>query len=123
MSSNNRREDAPLRRATREIRRSNRLGADAYCETCGDTNAVHLARLGDTTVCSCCLAVGRGREIFELHHIAGQHEGATLRVCANCHAELSELQRDWAEDLDFDTRFELGLEDISSVRRLRRERQ
>jgi hypothetical protein len=120
MSSNKRREDAELRRAVRAMRVSNRLGEDAQCATCGDTFAIHLARAGGITVCACCLAVGRGRDIFERHHIAGEHEGQTVEVCANCHCELTELQRDWPKSLGFDERFALGLDDIRSLRKQRR---
>jgi hypothetical protein len=56
------------------------------CANCADTT--HPRR-----GCPICWRVAA----FEVHHVASerQHPTLTLRVCLNCHARLSELQRRW----------------------------
>jgi len=105
-----------LRRALRDQRRRNRFGDDATCETCGDSTLIHLARVDECVVCASCLALARGREILEGHHLAGRSEGPTVRVCGNCHAELSERQRDWPRDLAFADRLARGRTDLAELR-------
>jgi hypothetical protein len=104
-----------LDRAVREQRRRNRVGEDACCETCGDSTLTHLVKVIGLVLCQCCLAVARGRNVLEVHHIAGGHEGPTLLVCANCHTELSELQRAWPSGLSFAERLERGTRDVAQL--------
>jgi hypothetical protein len=116
MPSSKRTVDVILARAIRAQRRSHRFGDDATCECCGDSTLVHLAKIEGYVVCACCLALARGRAILELHHLAGHGEGPIVQVCANCHAELSELQRDWLDGPDFATRLARGYKDFQAVR-------
>ena len=111
---------AELRRAGRSLRRENRLGVDACCETCGDSNTIHLARIDGLTLCSCCLAVARGRKIFELHHIAGQSEGPTIKVCANCHAPdfVASFYKNYDDTIDlWNTKFALPAQSVMTALR------
>lgn len=102
--------------AVREGRRFERFGDDAECETCGDSTLTHLNRVKDHTLCACCLALARGRETLEIHHVPGHNQKPTIRVCANCHAELSELQRSWLHlDPTVEQRTELGWNDVALV--------
>jgi hypothetical protein len=103
-------------RALREQRRRNRFGDNAACECCGASTLVHLAKVEGYVVCACCLALARGREILELHHLPGHGKGPTVRVCASCHAELSELQRDWLAEPDLEIRLARGYADVEAVR-------
>src|SRR4051812_49353572 len=90
-----------LARELREQRRHERFGDQAECECCGNSTLKQLAKVERHVVCACCLALARGREILELHHLAGHGQGPVVRVCGNCHAELSDLQRDWPPTLTF----------------------
>lgn len=102
----------------RDQRRADRFGAGDGCECCGDTTLLHLNRLGERDVCGCCLALLQGkRSIWEDHHLAGRGEGTTVRVCRNCHLELTELQRTWPPNLSFEERLDRGLSDLVEVRR------
>jgi hypothetical protein len=116
MSSSKRTADVIARRALREQQRHHRFGDDATCECCGDSTLIHLAKVATHLVCACCLALARGREILELHHLAGRGDGPTVRVCVNCHAELSELQRDWLEEPDAGTRLARGRQDLEALK-------
>src|SRR3954451_19355503 len=103
MSSNSR-PDAILRQALRGQVRSERFGGDARCECCGTSTLAHLNRVDGHTVCACCRLLAQGRDVLETHHLAGGHTGPTVLVCGNCHAELSDCQRDWRTGLSFDER-------------------
>jgi hypothetical protein len=116
MSSSKRTADVIARRALREQQRRYRFGDDAACECCGDSTLTHLARIATCVACACCLAIARGREVLEVHHLGGRGEGPTVRVCANCHAELSELQRDWLDEPDTEIRLTRGREDLDGLR-------
>lgn len=116
MSSSKRTADIVAARAFREQRRRERFGDEAACETCGLTTLEALNRVDVHVVCSCCLALARGREVLEVHHLAGRHEGPTVRVCADCHAELSERQRDWLHRTPHNSRLARGLADANALR-------
>jgi hypothetical protein len=104
-----------LSRALREQRRRNRFGDDAACEVCGTTTLAHLTKVDWLTVCACCLALARGRELLEEHHVAGQGEGPTVRVCGNCHAELSDYQREWPDGLELPKRYAQGVIEFAKL--------
>ena len=72
----------PLDGLRRRHRRQQRLGPDARCAMCGETNP------------ECLMQVRRS--ILEQHHVAGEaHEpGLTIVVCRNCHARFSAAQQD-----------------------------
>lgn len=107
-----------LRRALREQGRESRFGPDARCELCGDSTLVHLQRIRDRVLCACCGAVSKRLQIMEEHHLAGFGEGPTFRLCANCHGELSEAQRQWLDRaLPFLKRLERGLDDFERIAR------
>lgn len=116
MSSSRRTAELIVSRALREQRRRYRFGDEASCECCGDSTLLHLARVERNVVCACCLALARGREILESHHVAGHGEGPTVVVCGNCHTELSELQREWLDEPDLRVRLNRGYADIEMVR-------
>lgn len=79
----------PVGNDVRKVRRARRLGPDAVCVRCGVRDPVQLIRAG--------------RSLLEEHHVAGyvNDPALTVVVCRNCHAELSEAQRDDALDLRF----------------------
>jgi hypothetical protein len=65
----------PIANDARKARRERRLGPDAICLTCAETDLRTL--------------------IFDDHHIAGRANGdVTARVCRNCHARAHEDLRD-----------------------------
>ena len=72
----------PMDGPRRRHRRQQRLGPDARCVRCGETNP------------ECLMPVGRS--ILEQHHVAGEaHEPElTIVVCRNCHALFSAAQQD-----------------------------
>ena len=105
-----------LRRALREQRRRNRFGDEASCECCGESTLTRLNRVDEHLVCACCLALACGREVLELHHLAGGGEGPTVRVCANCHRDLSELQYDWPADLPANERLHRGSSELRELK-------
>ena len=116
MSSSKRTAEILAARAFREQRRRERFGDEDACETCGLTTLEALNRVDAHVVCACCLALARGREVLEVHHLAGRHDGPTVRVCANCHAELSERQRDWLWMTSHDSRLARGRADAEALR-------
>jgi hypothetical protein len=77
-----------LRTELRKELRARRLGHDASCALCGKRNPEALRRLH--------------RSLLEEHHLAGvaSDSALTVTVCRNCHAELSESQRDHDLDLE-----------------------
>jgi hypothetical protein len=109
--------EAELRRALREEGRRNRVGADSECALCGDSTLTRLNLLGDRMICSCCLAVFRGRWAIEWHHPMGRGEGPLIAACPNCHAELTEMQRDWPGDLTVDQRLDRGVMEMALLRK------
>jgi len=80
----------PIGDDLRKQRRRRRLGRDAACVVCGETNPEVLRRLP--------------RSLLERHHLAGRANDAELTavVCLNHHAILSEAQRDSGVDLASD---------------------
>lgn len=61
----------------------------------------HLQRLGVPN--PACVVCGYSKpegltnkaHVLEEHHLEGNHEGLTVAVCLNHHAELSDKQKDW----------------------------
>jgi hypothetical protein len=76
----------PIRNDARKARRSRLLGPDAACVRCGLTNQE-------------CL-IPTKRSLFEAHHVAGNahDDRLTVPLCRNCHAVLTEGQRDAGVD-------------------------
>jgi hypothetical protein len=79
--------DDPIGRDVRKLRRVRTLGDQPVCVLCGEQNPTALTRVG--------------RSLLEDHHLAGRVNDDTLVaiVCRNCHAVLSEAQRDSGVDL------------------------
>jgi hypothetical protein len=73
----------PVATAARQAARTRRLGPDAACACCGLTDPVALTRQ-------------RRRRRLEEHHAAGRANdtGLVVVLCLNCHASISEHQRD-----------------------------
>jgi hypothetical protein len=71
----------PIGDDVRKLRRARRLGPDAACVVCGETNSEQLRRIS--------------RSLLEQHHLAGRANVSelTVVVCRNHHAQLSEAQR------------------------------
>jgi hypothetical protein len=72
----------PIGDDVRKLRRERRLGEDRFCVLCGETEAVALQKVPAS--------------LLERHHLAGTANDGELVVvvCRNCHALLSEAQRD-----------------------------
>jgi hypothetical protein len=79
--------DDPIGRDARKSRRDRRLGSNAACVVCGKQNPVALMRVN--------------RSLLEEHHVAGRANDDLLVaiICRNCHAVLSEGQRDSSLEL------------------------
>ena len=71
----------PIGTDGRHVRRVRRLGPDATCGLCGQSQVE-------------CLTT-KPRSILEVHHVAGRRNDADLVVvlCLNCHARAGENQR------------------------------
>jgi hypothetical protein len=80
----------PIQSDARKARRLRRLGAKATCILCGQENPECLERVD--------------RSLLEDHHVVGMaiDPGLTVVVCRNCHASLSEGQRDAGIELRHD---------------------
>jgi hypothetical protein len=80
-------EKDPLQDHLREGRRRRKLGGDAECLRCGQTNPYVLRRVG--------------KSILERHHITGRAYGEqpTVVLCLNCHRIFTEKQRQEGIDL------------------------
>jgi hypothetical protein len=76
----------PIHNDARKARRSRLLGPDAACARCGLTNQEFL--------------IPTKRSILEAHHVVGNaHDDALVApLCRNCHAVLTERQRDAGVD-------------------------
>lgn len=89
-------------------RKRTRLGGDAVCAVCGesDPRCLHLVPQGrqdDTAepvvLCANCHCRQQGQSVIEQHHPAGRaNNPATVRIAANEHALLSDAQHDWPRD-------------------------
>src|SRR5205823_7462269 len=68
----------PIRADARCARRRRRLGPDAACVVCGESDLVLLTR-------------GK-RRVIQAHHVAGRRHDAELTavLCLNCHARATE---------------------------------
>jgi hypothetical protein len=77
----------PIGNDVRKVRRARRLGSDAVCVLCGESNPIALRRVD--------------RSLLELHHVGGEANDGSLVaiVCRNCHALLSEAQHDSGVEL------------------------
>src|SRR4051812_21663153 len=80
----------PIGADVRKLRRARRLGPNAACVVCGETNPEQLQRVA--------------RSLLERHHLAGRANDSelTVVVCRNHHAQLSEAQRDSGTQLQQD---------------------
>src|SRR4051812_43689105 len=79
-------EPSPIQNDARKARRSRQLGANAACVRCGLTTQEAL--------------IPTKRSLLEAHHVAVQaHDDAlTVPLCRNCHAIVTEAQRDAGVD-------------------------
>jgi hypothetical protein len=77
----------PIGNDVRKLARERRLGEGAVCVLCGKDDSDALMRVG--------------RTLLEAHHLGGEanDRSLTVVVCRNCHARLSEGQRDSGVDL------------------------
>lgn len=76
----------------RNQRKINELGTPAArCEICQADDLPALTKI----------------TLLEEHHIPGHHEGETIIVCRNCHANLTAKQTDWPQELFSDERNEI----------------
>lgn len=75
-------QDDPIGRDVRKLRRARRLGDGAVCVLCGKESPEALMRVG--------------RSLLEAHHLGGavNDDMLVVVVCRNCHAELTEAQHD-----------------------------
>ena len=80
----------PLRNEVRKARRSRRVGIDAACVLCGESNPDVLIRVG--------------RSVLEQHHVLGAAHApsVTVPLCRNCHAIETERMRDAGISLERD---------------------
>jgi len=80
-------EPNPIQNDARKARRRRQIGADAACVRCGLTNLE-------------CL-IPTKRSLLEAHHVAGNahDEALTVPLCRNCHAVLTDAQRDAGVDM------------------------
>jgi hypothetical protein len=80
----------PIGDDVRKQRRRRRLGDNAACAICGETDRDQLTRVPQS--------------LLERHHVAGRGNDAELNVvvCLNHHAKLSEAQRVSGVDLSAD---------------------
>lgn len=77
----------PIGDDLRKLRRARRLGTTRICVLCGEADTASLTKTS--------------RSLLERHHLAGRVNDRDLVVvvCLNCHARLSEAQRDDSIDL------------------------
>ena len=80
-------------KSKRMQRKINELGIDAHCVLCGEKSVTVLEKIKFNNLPQ------KANSFFEEHHIAGCHEGETLTICRNCHAQLTDEQLDYPERL------------------------
>ena len=79
----------------RRARRQRRLGPNAKCRTCGESDP---AALLPADTCYACRQAQMGRSGLEKHHPAGQaNDPMTVAIPANDHRVLSDFQQQWPE--------------------------
>ncbi|MDP9357437.1 MAG: hypothetical protein M3R02_19540, partial [Chloroflexota bacterium] len=89
-------------------RKRTRLGGDAVCAMCGesDLRCLHLVPQGrrdeavePLVLCANCHRRQQGQSVVEQHHPAGRSNNpATVALAANEHAIVSDAQHDWPRD-------------------------
>jgi hypothetical protein len=91
-------DDLSLSRSLRHRKKTVRLGADAVCATCGETDPLTLQGTAPVRCAECRLAQA-GKATTERHHPAGRHnDGFAAPFPANPHAVLSDAQIDWPKE-------------------------
>jgi hypothetical protein len=77
----------PIRNDARRTRRIREVGPHTCCVRCGTTTPETL--------------IAARRSLLEHHHVVGRahDDGLTVPLCRNCHAVLTEAQRDAGVDL------------------------
>jgi hypothetical protein len=91
--------DDPIKKAVRLSRKRDRLGDDAMCHRCGESDPRCLVLRRDRILCYECLSCDEGRSSVELHHVAGQHNlHHSVPIDGNEHRILSDMQEDWPVD-------------------------
>ncbi len=84
-----------LAKTLRDRKKQLRLGPEAVCEACSETDPRTLQQT-EVTLCAECRLALSGKPTTERHHPAGQHNDAfTAPLPANPHAVLSDAQHDW----------------------------
>src|SRR6266542_5037088 len=75
-------EDNPIANAARKEQRKQRLGDNAKCTLCPETNPAAL--------------IMKNRTLLEKHHVLARQNDSELIIvlCRNCHAKLTESQLD-----------------------------
>lgn len=90
-------------RAARRANKIEKLGFDAACAHCRETDIVCLQEVINESnalvLCASCRASRQGRRATESHHVMGRHNGnLTVSIPPNDHACLSDYQYDWPKE-------------------------
>src|SRR5262249_1124547 len=84
----------------REDQRRRRFGEDARCSECGYPDSEAFQLEGQTVLCYECACLREGKSPIEQHHVLGRaNSEETVPMPGNIHRWLSELLRDWPEEL------------------------
>jgi len=88
-----------LRRRIRLKRKEYRIGKDAKCEYCPETDLRALDKFDGAVLCRNCRLTQAGKSVIERHHFSGRNNDEfLLAIPANEHAVLSDYQQDWPEE-------------------------
>ena len=88
-----------LRRLIRLKRKEYRIGKNAKCKYCSETDLRALDKIDDITLCRNCRLAKTGKSVIEQHHLSGRNNDDFLvALPANEHAILSDYQEDWPEE-------------------------
>jgi hypothetical protein len=75
---------------------SRRVGENARCCGCGETEIFALIAGRKPATCVECDRLKKGKSIMDRHHIAGRNNSPlTISIPANLHRILTERQNDW----------------------------
>ncbi len=89
-----------LNRATREAKRSRKLGPDPHCAECGWREPEALCMISHEVRCYECVQADKGKAAIEAHHHFGAAiDAATVAIPGNLHRVLSDRQLDWPKEL------------------------